>query len=82
MGAFLLPIPHPPSRLERRHHVVLGTHAIARQTTHAMRAAADSLELHRRHAAAVTADAARVAHVVLVAEYALGRREVKGCECA
>ena len=40
---YLLPIPQPPSRLERCNHVVLGANAIARQAADAVRAAADSL---------------------------------------
>ena len=47
-----------------------------------MRTVADSVELHCRDTTTVTADAACVAHGVLIAEYTLGRSEVKGGEGA
>lgn len=75
-------LPQPPRRLQHTRHIVLRKHLIRRQPAHSVRTAPDRLQLHRRDAAAVTPDAARVAHRIVVPEDLARRREVQRRERA
>lgn len=72
---------HPPLRPQARRQVVLRAHHPLRETADSVRPAADGPQLHRRHPAAIAADAARVAHRLGVLE-PLRRREVQPREGA